>query len=54
MTIPNVFTYTGWVGGITLYSIVALLNTYKMVTILEVSDIISQRPNQKGIRKEVK
>ena len=30
LTIPNVFSKTGWLGGIMLYSLVAVLNTYTM------------------------
>ena len=30
LTIPNVFSKTGWLGGLMLYCIVALLNTYTM------------------------
>ena len=54
LTIPNVFTFTGWMGGITLYTLVAALNTYTMITILEVAAIFSNRPNEKGSKTEVK
>ena len=34
LTIPSVFSKTGIVGGIMLYSLVAVLNTYTMTQIL--------------------
>ena len=36
LTIPNVFSHTGYLGGIMLYTLVAALNTYTMTNILEV------------------
>ena len=43
LTIPNVFSKTGWLGGIMLYSIVALLNSYTMTQILKVTETYSLR-----------
>ena len=55
LTIPHVFSHTGWLGGIMLYSIVALLNTYTMTQILEVSRIYSlKRDEATGEAREVK
>ena len=36
LTIPHVFSKTGWLGGILLYSLVAILNSYTMIQQLEV------------------
>jgi len=30
LTMPNVFSQTGWLGGMILYSVIAVLNTYTM------------------------
>lgn len=54
LTIPNVFSKTGWLGGILLYTIVASLNTYTMTNILEVASVYSKKPNEKGHFREVK
>lgn len=54
LTIPNVFSQVGWLGGITLYSLVALLNTYTMTSILEVAKIYSEKKDEKGQKSEVK
>lgn len=55
LTIPHVFSHTGWLGGIMLYSLVALLNTYTMTQILEVSRIYSlKRDEATGEAREVK
>lgn len=43
LTIPVVFSHTGWLGGIMLYSVVALLNTFTMTQILEVAHSYSQK-----------
>jgi len=48
LTIPNVFSHVGLLGGITLYSLVALLNTYTMTSILEVAKIYSEKKDSKG------
>jgi hypothetical protein len=48
LTIPNVFSHVGWLGGITLYSLVALLNTYTMTSILEVAKIYSDKKDEMG------
>ena len=37
LTIPNVFSKTGWLGGIFLYFTVALLNIYTMLQELDVA-----------------
>jgi len=54
LTIPAVFSKTGIVGGIVLYCLVALLNTYTMTQILEVADIYSRKEGKDGKRSEVK
>jgi len=41
LTIPSVFSHTGWLGGILLYSTIALLNTYTMTQMLNVASIYS-------------
>ena len=43
LTIPNVFSKTGFIGGLFLYSIVAVLNTYTMNLILHVAEMVSKR-----------
>jgi hypothetical protein len=47
LTMPAVFSQTGWVGGILLYSVVCLINTYTMMTILDVTKKANVTP--KGI-----
>lgn len=55
LTIPNVFSHTGWLGGILLYSTIALLNTYTMTQILGVASIYSlKRDPRTGQANEVK
>ena len=54
LTIPNIFSHVGWLGGITLYSLVALLNSYTMTSILDVAKIYSEKEDSKGQRQEVK
>ena len=46
LTIPKVFSHTGWLGGILLYSLIALLNTYTMTTIIEVAAEYSKRSHK--------
>lgn len=50
---PNIFSKTGWLGGIILYSLIALLNTYTMETIIEVANHYSKKKNLNGETKSV-
>lgn len=53
--IPSVFSHTGWLGGILLYSIVAILNTFTMTQILDVADKYSRKPDPETLeQREVK
>lgn len=54
LTMPNVFSKTGWLGGILLYSIICVLNTYTMRQIIEVGTVYSNRKNANGITTQVK
>ena len=54
LTIPSVFSHTGIVGGIVLYCLVALLNSYTMTQILEVAEMYSKKEDKNGKRTEVK
>ena len=54
LTIPSVFSKTGIVGGIMLYTLVAVLNSYTMTQILEVAYIYSTKEDKNGKRTEVK
>jgi solute carrier family 36 (proton-coupled amino acid transporter) len=54
LTIPSVFSKTGIVGGIMLYSLVAVLNTYTMTQILYVADAYSRKEDKNGKLTEVK
>ena len=38
LSIPNVFSYTGWLGGLILFSFVGALNIYTMLQNLWVAD----------------
>ena len=38
MSIPNTFSYTGFIGGIVLFSVVGAINCYTMLQILYISD----------------
>jgi amino acid permease len=38
LSIPNVFSLTGWVGGIVLFSVVGSLNIYTMIQNLDLHD----------------
>ena len=38
LSIPNVFSKTGWLGGIVLFSIVGVLNIYTMMQNLLVAE----------------
>lgn len=53
LTIPAVFSKTGLIGGIILYSTIALLNTYTMGLILWMGTRISRQRNEKGEYKLV-
>ena len=55
LTIPNVFSHTGWLGGILLYTTIAVLNTYTMTQILYVAGVYSlKRDPQTRMTSEVK
>jgi hypothetical protein len=38
LTIPVIFCYTGWLGGILLYGLIALLSLYTMSKLIEVTE----------------
>eukprot|EP00347_Sterkiella_histriomuscorum_P016583 403352633 len=48
LTMPNVFTQTGWLGGFILYTMIAIMNTYTMNQILWVGAVYSKRKNAHG------
>ena len=54
LTIPSVFSKTGIVGGIALYCMVAILNSFTIIQILEVADMYSKKEDKNGKRSEVK
>lgn len=54
LTMPAVFSQTGWVGGILLYSVVCLINTYTMMTILDVTRIVGKKRMPNGEFKAVR
>jgi len=50
---PNVFSQTGWLGGIILYSVIAVLNTYTMNQMIWVGRVYSKRKNIHGMTTSV-
>lgn len=54
LTIPGVFVSTGLIGGILLYSLITVLNTYTMHLVLVVAEGISRRKTKNGDYKTVR
>lgn len=54
LTIPYVFKHTGWIGGIMLYVIVAVLSTYTMKILMDVSHGVSKKLQDDGRARNVK
>jgi hypothetical protein len=48
LTIPSVFVKTGLAGGILLYSVVALLNSYTMISMIHVADKLKKKSQERG------
>ncbi len=54
LTIPNVFSHVGLVGGLILYPSVAFLNSYTMNLVLHVARIYSEKKDEQGRTSEVR
>jgi len=48
LTIPHVFSQTGWLGGIMLYCLIAALNLFTMTQVLAVAKTYSERKDKAG------
>ncbi|CDW84980.1 UNKNOWN [Stylonychia lemnae] len=53
LTMPNVFSQTGWLGGVILYSFIAVLNTYTMNQMIWVGRVYSKKKNVHGLTTNV-
>jgi amino acid permease len=42
LSMPMIFSRTGWLGGVILYSVIGLLNTYTMRVVLRVAQRVSE------------
>ena len=54
LTIPYVFKHTGWLGGIVLYSVIALFSTYTMKILMDVSHGLSKQVQDDGKTRNVR
>ena len=54
LTMPAVFSQTGWLGGVVLYTVICLISIYSMVIIMEVTRHVSKRRLPNGEYKNVR
>ena len=53
MSIPNTFSYTGFIGGVMLFSVVGAINCYTMLLILYISDRHKGVPSYSEMGKRI-
>jgi amino acid permease len=53
LSIPNTFKYTGWLGGLTLFTVVGPINCYTMLLNLKVADKHPEVKSYSGLGKKV-